>query len=105
MVDLSFTFSGECWLWTAENQVSWHFVTLPQDQSEEIKFFNQNLHGKRRGWGSVRVAVTIGNTHWQTSIFPSSQLNAYLLPIKSEVRKSEKIAVGDTVKLALKINV
>ena len=71
----------------------------------KIKFFNENLHGKRRGWGSVRVAVTIGNTHWQTSIFPSSQLNAYLLPIKSEVRKSEKIAVGDTVKLALKINV
>jgi len=62
MVDLSFTFTGGCWLWQAENQVSWHFVTLPQDKSEEIKFFNENLHGKKRGWGAVRVRVTIGKT-------------------------------------------
>lgn len=107
MVDLSFTFKGECWLWHAQNQVSWHFITLPQDKSEEIKFFNENLHrafiGKKRGWGAVRVEVTIGKTTWQTSIFPYAKTKAYILPIKAEVRKKEKIAVGDSVHVSLKI--
>lgn len=104
MIDLSFTFSAECWLWQAD-KASWHFITLPQDKSEEIKFFSENIHGKRRGWGAVRVEVTIGNTTWQTSIFPSSQSQAYILPIKADVRKKEKILVGNIVKVQLKIEV
>ncbi|HNZ56651.1 MAG TPA: DUF1905 domain-containing protein [Methylophilaceae bacterium] len=105
MVDLSFTFTGECWLWQAENQVSWHFVTLPQDKSEEIKFFNENLHGKRRGWGAVRVQVTIGKTTWETSMFPYAKTQCYILPIKAEVRKKENIFVGKMLELGLAINV
>ena len=104
MVDLSFTFSSECWLWTAENQVSWHFVSLPLDKSEEIKFFSENLQVKKRGWGAVRVIASIGKTSWQTSIFPQAKAKAYILPIKADVRKSENIALGDTIKIALKIN-
>lgn len=104
MVDLSFAFAGECWLWKAE-KAAWHFITLPEDKSEEIKFFRKNLHGQRRGWDMVRVTVTIGKTRWETSIFPSTQFNAYLLPVKADVRKKEKIAVGDTVQVTLKINV
>ncbi len=104
MIDLSFTFSAECWLWQAD-KASWHFITLPQDKSEEIKFFSENIHGKRRGWGAVLVEVTIGNTTWQTSIFPSSQNQAYILPIKADVRKKEKILVGNIVKVQLKIEV
>ena len=105
MVDLSFSFAGPCWLWTAGNQVSWHFVTLPAAQSEEIKFFNENLHGKKRGWGSVNVLATIGSTSWQTSIFPYTKRGAYLLPIKADVRKKEKIFANQTVAVSLKINV
>jgi hypothetical protein len=108
MVDLSFTFTGECWLWQTTAS-AWHFITLPEDQSEEIKFFNQNLHGnltgKTRGWGAVRVQVTVGKTSWETSIFPYAKSKAYILPIKVEVRKKEKIAAGDMVQVALKINV
>lgn len=105
VVDLSFTFSSECWLWTAANQVSWHFVSLPQDKSEEIKYFSENLHGKKRGWGAVRVQVTIGKTTWETSLFPQAKAGTYILPIKAGVRKSENIALGDSVKVSLAINV
>jgi hypothetical protein len=104
MIDLSFTFSAQCWLWQS-TATAWHFITLPQDKSEEIKFFSENIHGKRRGWGAVRVEVTIGTTTWQTSIFPSSQSQAYILPIKADVRKKEKILVGNIVKVQLKIEV
>ena len=104
MLDLSFSCSGKCWLWQSSAN-AWHFITLPQDKSEEIKFFNENLHEKTRGWGAVRVLVTIGKTSWETSIFPSTQYSAYILPIKAEVRKKEKIAVGDLLNVKLIINI
>ena len=34
----------------------------------------------------------------------SSKTDAYILPIKAEARKKEKIAAGDTVKVTLEIN-
>jgi Domain of unknown function (DUF1905) len=104
LIDLSFTFTSECWLWHG-TATAWHFITLPKDKSEEIKFFDENMHEKRRGWGAVRVLVTIGKTTWETSIFPSSELKAYILPIKADVRKKEKFSAGDTVTVKLKINV
>lgn len=104
MLDLSFEFVGECWLWQAEKG-SWHFITLPQDKSEEIKYFNENMHEKQRGWGAVRVLATIGDTCWETSIFPASQLGAYILPVKADVRKKERISAGSQVKARLKINI
>lgn len=103
MIDINFTFIGKCWLWQGKG--TWHFITLPQDKSEEIKFFSDNHFGKRRGWGSVRVSVNIGGTVWDTSIFPSGSLDAYILPIKAEVRKKQKIAAGDEVEVALQISI
>ena len=103
MIDLSFTFTDKCWLWQGKG--AWHFITLPKDKSEEIKFFSENMHEKRRGWGAVRVLVTVGNTSWETSIFPDSKRGAYLLPVKADVRKKEKFAAGDKVTVKLKINV
>jgi hypothetical protein len=78
---------------------------LPLDKSEEIKFFADNHFGKRRGWGSVRVSANISCTEWQTSIFPASNLDAYILPIKADVRKKQKIVVGDDVRVSLQISI
>lgn len=103
MIDIDFTFIGKCWLWQGKG--AWHFITLPQDKSEEIKFFNDNHFGKRRGWGSVRVSVNIGGTLWDTSIFPESKSGAYILPIKAEVRKKQKIAAGDEIRVSLHIRI
>lgn len=103
MIDLSFSFSGECWLWQTD-KAAWHFVTLPKDKSEEIAFFNENMSVKKRGWGSVRVIATIGNTEWKTSIFPQAKAGTYILPIKADVRKAEKILVGKMVHITLKID-
>lgn len=104
MIDFNFSFVGKCWVWQGK-QDAWHFLTLPQDKSEEIKFFAENLHEKRRGWGAVRVMATIGSTAWETSIFPEAKANAYLLPLKAEVRKKERISAGDDVKVKLKASV
>lgn len=99
-MEIDFTFTAKCWLWQAEKG-SWHFLALPQGQSEEIKFLSEHHFGKRRGWGAVKVSVTIGDTTWVTSIFPYSKSNAYLLPLKADVRKAEKIAIDDEVQVKL----
>lgn len=103
MIDIDFTFTGKCWLWQGKG--AWHFITLPQDKSEEIKFFSENHFGKRRGWGAVRVSANIRGAEWQTSIFPSASLKAYILPIKAEVRKKQKIVADDAVEVTLKITI
>lgn len=103
MIDLSFSFSSECWLWQAEKS-AWHFVTLPKDKSEEVSFFNENMRVKKRGWGSVRVIATVGNAEWKTSIFPQVKEGVYILPIKADVRKAENVLEGSTVHVTLKID-
>lgn len=103
MLALDFTFSEKCWLWQGKG--AWHFITVPKNHSEEIKFFTENHFGKRRGWGAVRVTARIGGSEWQTSIFPSASLDAYILPLKQEIRKKEKIVVDSAVQVQLNIRV
>ncbi len=83
---------AKVWLYTGVG--AWHFVTLPVKQSKEIKSL---YGGMKKGWGSIPVNVTIGTTTWKTSIFPDTKSNAYLLPLKADIRKKENILDGDTV--------
>ena len=55
--------------------------------------------------GTVCVQATIGETTWQTSIFPQFKTKIYILPVKEEVRKKEKIIVDKVVEVRLKIEV
>jgi hypothetical protein len=94
-----FSVEAKVWLYNGE-KASWHFATIPEDTSAEISMF----HGHNKaGWGSLPVTVTIGETSWKTSIFPDSKTKTYLLPLKAEVRKKEKIAVGDVITIKLEI--
>lgn len=97
----TFTFTSKIWLYTAA-KAAWHFASVPKDITSEI---NQLFSELKRGWGSLKVKATIGNTSWNTSIFPDSKTKTYLLPLKAAVRKREKIAEGDLVKILLEISV
>jgi hypothetical protein len=59
--------------------------------------------GIRRGFGSVRVTVTVGASSWQTSIFPDTKTGAYLLPVKKAVRMAEHLHAGDEVRAEFRI--
>ena len=78
---------------------AWHFLTLPAEDSQQIKFLSSQ---ERRNWGSVRVTASIGQTTWNTSVFPDTKAGAYMLPVKAEVRKKEQIEVGNIVTVTLK---
>lgn len=50
------------------------------------------------------MKAKIGGTSWKTSIFPQAKEGTYILPIKAEVRKKEKILAGNKVVVALIID-
>ncbi|MDQ7909262.1 DUF1905 domain-containing protein [Phytohabitans sp. ZYX-F-186] len=95
-------FDAELWIWDARRDESWTFVTLPTDVSDEIRD-SAVATGPRRGFGSVRVRVTIGTSTWTTSIFPDAGRGAYVLPIKRAIRKAESLAEGDTAKVVVEL--
>lgn len=94
------TFEFAAPLWRYPGADGWHFVSLPPEISADITDLTA---GVRRGFGSVRVAVTVGSTSWRTSIFPDSKTGAYWLPVKKAVRVTERLEAGDQVKAQLHI--
>lgn len=95
---MTYSFDGELWEW--DGKAAWHFVSLPDEVSDEI----EAKHGATAGgFGSVRVAVTIGDTSWSTSIFPDKKRATYLLPIKKLVRDRENLQAGVTARVELAV--
>ena len=77
---------------------AWHFLIVDKKQSGVIR---TKHHVKKAGFGSIRVAATIGKSKWNTSIFPDKQSGCYLLPIKKQIRLAEGIDAGDTVSFTI----
>lgn len=98
MQALEYKITAKVWLYPGV--AAWHFITIPTKESDEIK---ARFSALKRGWGSLRVNITIGKTSWDTSIFPDQKRGGYLLPLKKEVRKKEKISDGDTLTFSLQI--
>ena len=88
-------------LWLYSGSAAWHFVTLPVEVGAGLRA----LRGPARGWGMVRVAATIGQTRWTTSVFPDKTSGGFLLPVKAAVRRAEGLVAGDTVQVTLEMAV
>lgn len=91
------TFKAKLWVWPGD-KARWRGVTVPKDLSAKIK----KSVKVTRGFGSVRVQVTIGDSRWNTSLFPDSKAGTYILFIKAPVRRAEGIDDGDTISLSIK---
>ena len=91
---MNIEFTGIIWFW--RGPAPWFFVTVPADQSRELKAISNWV---TYGWGVIPVHVQIGNTGWQTSLFPKD--DRYLVPIKASVRKAENLEEGDYVTVRL----
>jgi hypothetical protein len=87
-------------LWLHDGDAAWCFVTVPGDVSDDVE---ARTAGHRRGFGSVRVRVTVGSTTWTTSVFPDRARQAYLLPVKKEVRARESLDVGGRVAVTMSV--
>ncbi len=73
------------------------FVPMRKRDTEDVKELARGV----AYWGQVPVIVTIGETEFATAMWPKD--GRYLVPIKVAVQRSEKIGVGDRVRVRVRI--
>ncbi|BEV00450.1 DUF1905 domain-containing protein [Novosphingobium olei] len=96
--------SPPLWRWTGGNGGDWFFVTIDGAAGEALSAtasMRRLETGRRAGWGSVKVAIEVGESRWSTSAFPSKD-TGWIVPIKAAVRKAERLAEGEPVPLTLR---
>ncbi|MEP6982428.1 MAG: DUF1905 domain-containing protein [Sphingomicrobium sp.] len=93
------TVTSLLWIWKGEAAGRWYFITVPEEQSDEIR---AHALGSPRGFGSVKVEACIADVTWRTSVFPLNS-GGYLLPVKAEVRRKAGLATGDEVTVRLEL--
>jgi hypothetical protein len=91
-------FRSVVWEHSPEDPATWHFITVPAEESEEIRF----QAGPRRGFGAVRVEARVGTTTWRTSLFPDRD-GRLVLPVKKSVRRAEGLEAGSTCEVSLEV--
>jgi Domain of unknown function (DUF1905) len=99
-VDRIGTFDVVAPLWQHEGAGGWYFMSLPADVAADI---DELTTGLRHGFGSVRVAVTVGSSSWRTSVFPDAGRGTYVLPVKKAVRVAERLEAGAAVRFRLEL--
>lgn len=93
---IKYEFEAKPWLHNGPG--GWHFVSLPVALSTEIRMFSKSAE---EGWGRLKATAQIGETKWKTAIWFDKKLTTYLLPIKTEIRKSEHVEIGIPTKIAV----
>ena len=93
------TVTSLLWIWKGEAAGRWYFITVPEEQSDEIR---AHAFAGPRGFGSVKVEASIGDIAWRTSVFPLNS-GGYLLPVKKEIRCRANIGAGDEVTVNLEL--
>jgi hypothetical protein len=93
---LDLAFAGELWHW--RGPAPFHFITVPPYAARAIHGVASNV---TYGWGMIPVVVRIGNSAWETSLWPKD--GGYVVPIKDAFRKAEGLVLGDTINVELVI--
>ena len=96
MSTIRYDFAARLWQHSAPG--GWHFVSLPQDLSNEIR---RHLGHEEEGWGRLKAVAKTGNTQWKTAIWFDTKRQTYLLPVKSEIRKKEQILPNAQIHVTL----
>jgi hypothetical protein len=85
-------------LWRHSGNDGWYFVTVPPHVTDEIRARAAGLH---RPFGSLPVEARIAGVVWRTSLFSDTKRNAYVLPVKGDVRRRADLAAGELLELDL----
>ena len=91
---MELAFSGAVFEWRGPSP--YYYVRVSTEAAEDIREVAAHF---TYGWGVVPVRVRIGETGWRTSLFPRD--DGYLVPLKADVRRRERIDVDDVVQIGL----
>jgi hypothetical protein len=95
---ISYTIKSLIWQHSATG--GWFFVSLPDEVSKEIR---ENLKWMEEGWGRLKASAKIGESEWESAIWYDTKRSTYLLPLKSEIRKKEKLKLDQEVTVIVRI--
>lgn len=91
---MNLTFSGEVWHW--RGPAPFFFVTVSEPEAAQLQEMSAMV---TYGWGMIPAVLTIGDTTWETALWPKD--GGYVVPLKAAVRKAEGIEEADTVTINL----
>ena len=96
---IEYKFTAKMWNYSSTvGTCGWYFACLPKEMSKEIR---ENLKFLEEGWGRLKMTAKIGNTQWETAIWFDTKLQTYLLPLKAEIRKKEKIETDKELEIKI----
>ncbi len=84
-----------------DDKGAWRFAYVPEKISLQIKELQKGR--LRRGWGAVYARAKIGKSEWLTSVFPDRHSDAYILPLKKQIRYEENLYDGKETNIAIEI--
>ncbi len=93
----TYTIKAKMFAYTVE-ATSWYFVSVDKKVTEEVK----KRATKKVGFQFVPVEVTVGETTWRTTLFPTKE-GPYLLALKKIVRQKEDLLAGDMITLTFRL--
>jgi hypothetical protein len=91
---MQLTFRGEVWYW--RGPAPFHFVTVPPAEAELIADLAPSV---TYGWGMIPAGVAVGGTETTTALWPKD--GGYIVPLKTDLRRREAVAIGDEVEVRL----
>jgi len=89
--------TGEIWHW--RGPAPYYFVTVPEDASSRLKVVAAAV---TYGWGMLPVLARVGDTEWETSLWPKD--GGYVVPLKDAVRHAEDLEEGELVTVLLTVD-
>lgn len=93
---MDLTFAGRVIEW--RGPAPFYYLPVPDEESADISAVAAMAS---YGWGVIPVVARIGDIEFETSLFPKD--GRYLLPLKSAVRRPQKITVGDEITVEMSI--
>jgi hypothetical protein len=93
-MDLEVT--GDVWEW--RGPAPYYFVTVPDEESAQLR---EVAAGVTYGWGMIPVRGRVGDTDFDTSLWPKD--GRYVVPLKDAVRDAEGVVEGDVVTVMLTV--
>jgi hypothetical protein len=87
-------------MWFLKGPAPWHFITVPEPECGELEASSASVS---YGWGMIPVNARIGGTEWTTSLFPKD--GRYIVPVKTSVRDTEGLEIGDSVTVSLTVDI
>ena len=86
-------------VWQGEAHGGIGYVVIDGDAAEAIRgheLMRRLELGRRRGFGSVKVVVRVGESEWRTSVFPQKS-GGWFLPVKKAIQRAEELTEGAAV--------